>query len=71
LKLNYAVGDAIRRIRKNNNQTLRDIATTAYISFSYLSDVERGFKQPSLSMLDNIISALGVSRSEFWVEVEA
>jgi transcriptional regulator with XRE-family HTH domain len=70
LKLNYAIGDAIRRLRVESNKTLRDIASSAFISYGYLSDVERGRKQPSLSILDEIIYALGVSRAEFWVEVE-
>ena len=55
------MGVRIREVREAKGVTLADGATCAGISYSYLSDVERGRRLPSLEVLDAIAGALGVT----------
>lgn len=56
-----ALGVRIREVRETNGITLADGAARAGISYSYLSDVERGRRLPTLEVLDAIAGALGVT----------
>jgi transcriptional regulator with XRE-family HTH domain len=56
-----ALGVRIREIRESSGITLADGAVDAGISYSYLSDVERGRRLPTLEVLDSIAGALGVT----------
>ncbi|WP_213950551.1 helix-turn-helix domain-containing protein [Tepidanaerobacter syntrophicus] len=52
----------IRSLRQKRNMTLEDLARQTGLSVSYLSEVERGKKQPSLETLEKISQALNISR---------
>lgn len=52
----------IRSLRQNRNMTLEDLARQTGLSVSYLSEVERGKKQPSLETLEKISQTLNISR---------
>jgi len=51
------VGDQLREIRQSRGETLRDVAKTARVSPQYLSEIERGLKEPS----SEILAAVGES----------
>ncbi|QIK74753.1 helix-turn-helix domain-containing protein [Nocardioides piscis] len=51
----------IREVREAAGVSLADGARQAGISYSYLSDVERGRRLPSLEVLDLIAVALGTT----------
>jgi quercetin dioxygenase-like cupin family protein len=53
------LGSAIRSLRTAQRRTLADVASTAGISISLLSQVERGLVDPSLDSLRDIAGALG------------
>ena len=53
-------GRSIKDIRKRQNISLRKLAATAEISPSYLSQIEGGRIDPSLSVLRRLSAALGV-----------
>ena len=55
------LGGAIRRRRHAHALTLAQLSTTAGVSVSMLSQVERGLLDPSLDTLRNIADALGTS----------
>jgi transcriptional regulator with XRE-family HTH domain len=57
-------GDRIRKLRDEKGLTLSDLAQKSEISISYLSELERGTKQPSLKSLNKIATALNVPREE-------
>lgn len=61
-------GERVRTLRKERGLTLVDLATRAKLSYSYLSEIERGSKHPSLETLNKLASALDLSRGEL-VEV--
>ncbi|KYH31866.1 helix-turn-helix domain-containing protein [Neomoorella mulderi] len=56
------IGSTIRHFREERGYTLDDLAGRAGISPSYLSEIERGHKRPSLKTLDKICSALNIPR---------
>ncbi|MEP6843325.1 MAG: helix-turn-helix transcriptional regulator [Pseudolysinimonas sp.] len=69
--LRHVTGAALRRIRLDDGRTLRDVAATANISMPYLSEIERGRKEPSSEILAGICSALGLTLVDLLHEVTA
>jgi transcriptional regulator with XRE-family HTH domain len=59
--LRHAVGAALRRIRLDRGLTLREVAATARVSMPYLSEIERGRKEPSSEVLAGVCAALGMT----------
>ena len=55
------LGKEIRRSRMDNGDRLSDLAQRSGISPQYLSEIERGLKDPSSEMVDAIAGALGMS----------
>src|SRR6266508_5913856 len=54
------LGRQIRRLRRNANLTLDDLAGAARVSKSLISQVERGLASPSINTLRRIAGALEV-----------
>jgi transcriptional regulator with XRE-family HTH domain len=57
------VGDVLRRARTSQGRTLREVSDSARVSLGYLSEVERGRKEPSSELLNAICDALEVPLS--------
>ncbi|MEU3957572.1 helix-turn-helix transcriptional regulator [Streptomyces achromogenes] len=55
------VGEVLRRERREQERTLKDVADAARISLPYLSEVERGRKEASSEVLAAAAHALGLS----------
>ena len=55
-----ALGALLRAQRRAADLTLRDLSERTKVSNAYLSQLERGLHEPSLSVLTAIASALGV-----------
>jgi len=62
--LNEYLGLTIRQERERQRLSLRDVCSMANVSLGYLSEVERGKKEASGSVINSIASALHVSLSE-------
>jgi transcriptional regulator with XRE-family HTH domain len=58
------VGDVLRLVRTSQGRTLREVSDSARVSLGYLSEVERGRKEPSSELLNAICDALKVPLSE-------
>lgn len=58
--LRTLLGAVLRRVRRAEGRTLQDVATRARISIAYLSEVERGRKEPSSEVLVAVCRALGI-----------
>ena len=69
--LRQVVGDTLRSLRLRQRRTLREVSSSARVSLGYLSEVERGQKEPSSELLAAIASALDVELSELFAEVAA
>jgi transcriptional regulator with XRE-family HTH domain len=63
------IGMVLRRIRLGQNRTLRDVAEAARVSVPYLSEVERGRKEPSSELLAAICAALDLELIDLLSEV--
>jgi transcriptional regulator with XRE-family HTH domain len=58
--LREAIGERLRRTRTAQQRTLREVSRTAKVSLGYLSEVERGRKEPSSELLAAICDALSL-----------
>jgi transcriptional regulator with XRE-family HTH domain len=63
------VGDTLRGLRLRQRRTLREVSAAARVSLGYLSEVERGQKEPSSELLAAICGALDVELSDLFAEV--
>ena len=67
--LREVVGGTLRAVRMRQSRTLREVSASARVSLGYLSEVERGQKEPSSELLAAICGALDVELSEVFAEV--
>ena len=66
--LREVIGDVLRRARVEQGRTLREVSDSARVSLGYLSEVERGRKEPSSELLGSICGALEVPLSRVLTE---
>ncbi|MFC5993189.1 helix-turn-helix domain-containing protein [Pseudonocardia hispaniensis] len=59
--LREAIGGSLRRARTARRRTLREVSRRARVSLGYLSEVERGVKEPSSELLASICEALEIT----------
>jgi transcriptional regulator with XRE-family HTH domain len=62
------VGDVLRGARTLQGRTLREVSDSARVSLGYLSEVERGRKEPSSELLNAICDALRVPLSQVLID---
>lgn len=55
-----ALGDELRAARRDRDERLADVAERAGVSPQYLSEIERGLKDPSSEVLSAVSGALEV-----------
>ena len=67
--LREAIGDRLRHARTTQHRTLREVSRAARVSLGYLSEIERGHKEPSSELLAAICDALDVPLSEVFLSV--
>ncbi|MDI6709355.1 MAG: helix-turn-helix transcriptional regulator [Thermoanaerobacterales bacterium] len=57
-------GEQVRALREERGYTLQELARRAELSLSYLSEIERGSKRPSLKSLEKLAAALNVTKAQ-------
>lgn len=62
------VGDVLRGARTSQGRTLREVSDSARVSLGYLSEIERGRKEPSSELLTAICDALQVPLSQVLID---
>ena len=67
--LRQVIGSELRRLRLEQGRTLREVSGSAQVSLGYLSEVERGQKEPSSELLNAICSALETPLSQLLAAV--
>ncbi|HUP99007.1 MAG TPA: helix-turn-helix transcriptional regulator [Aeromicrobium sp.] len=65
------LGEVLRARRLAAGLTLRDVSARARVSLGYISEIERGQKEPSSELLAALTSALDVPLSKVLVDVSA
>lgn len=58
------LGDNIKRIRFTKDMTQGDLCRKLEVDRAYMSNIESGKKNPTLSTIERIAKALGVSIEE-------
>jgi transcriptional regulator with XRE-family HTH domain len=69
-KLLKTFGRSIRRLRKQRGLSQEDLAEASGMSRNYVSDIERGVRNPGLLALVALAKALKVSLRELVEEIE-
>ena len=68
--MNKEVGDTIRELRKGKHLSQEKFADAINSYQVYISEIEKGIKQPSLAIINNIAKAFDVSLTHFMSRVE-
>lgn len=68
--LDQAFGNALQRLRKKHDLSQEELAFRVGIHRTYISQLERGLKSPSLRTIGKICDELKLSLSQFMQEVE-
>jgi len=58
------LGQNLRKIRTKKKMTQGDLATALSVDRAYISNIENGRMNPTLSTLEKIARTLGISSSE-------
>ena len=66
-----AFGRALRRRRERLDVSQEKLAFTSEIHRTYISELERGLKNPSLTTIDRLAAALKIKASVLIAEAEA
>lgn len=69
-EINQAIAKAISKFRQSANLSQEGLADAAGIHRTYVSQIERGLKSPTLHVLINIADALNINASDIVVEIE-
>lgn len=69
--LQNTLGTMVRGLRASRRMTLRTLAEHTGFSAAFLSQVEHGQASPSISSMERIARALGVTLGEFFQATEA
>jgi transcriptional regulator with XRE-family HTH domain len=67
--LRILFGEVLRRHRREQGRTLAEVARDASVSVQYLSEVERGRKEPSSEILAAICDSLRIELADLLAEV--
>ena len=65
----HVLGKRLRTLRERQGRTLTEVAERAGISPQYLSEIERGLKEPSSEMIAAALGALGTNLVDLTTDV--
>ncbi len=62
------IGQKIKELRLKNGLTLEELASRCELTKGFLSQLERDLTSPSIATLSDILEALGVNMSDFFLQ---
>lgn len=65
-----AIGAALRRLRKGAGMSQEELADRAAVHRTFVSQIERGLRNPTLEVIGRLADALGMSASSLVAEAE-
>src|SRR5690554_6226709 len=65
----HLLGDNLRKLRHERGETLGETATRAGVSPQYLSEMERGLKEPSSEMIAAVAGALETTLVDLTLDI--
>ena len=66
MNVNKQLGMRVRYLREQNKMTLEDLSFESNVNKNYLSDLERGNRNPTVKILERIAVALGITLEELF-----
>ena len=60
------LGMRIRYLRKERKMSIEDLALASNVNRNYISDLERGMRNPSLDILNRIVEGLHITLEELF-----
>ena len=70
MDINKQLGMLIKYLRGLKKWSQEDLALEAGINKNYLSDLERGTRNPTVKALEKIANALGINLSELFKGIQ-
>lgn len=70
MEINEAFGVRLRQLRKAKGWSLLELSVRANINHNYLSDVENGRRNPTLTLLHRLSSAFDITLSSLMLGIE-
>ena len=71
MNINVQLGMRIRYLRKQQGLSQEDLALESGVNKNYLSDLERGERNPTIVVVEKIATALGVSLSTIFKGIQS
>lgn len=65
--INYQLGKRIRYLRQQKKLSQEELSLNCGINTKYLSDIERGERNPTLKIIEKIADGLGIRLSELFL----
>ena len=66
MNVNKQLGMRVRYLREQKKMTLEDLSFESNVNKNYLSDLERGNRNPTVKILERIAVALGITLEELF-----
>ena len=60
------LGMRIRYLRRERKMSIEDLALASNVNRNYISDLERGMRNPSLDLLNRIVEGLHITLEELF-----
>lgn len=60
MELREKFGLNVRRSRKAKGMTIEDLAHHSELSYSYVGEIERGLRNPTLDVVESLARGLGI-----------
>ncbi|WP_372364907.1 helix-turn-helix domain-containing protein [Candidatus Uabimicrobium sp. HlEnr_7] len=70
MTIDNAFATVLKRLRKEKEESQESFSFSIGIHRTYISQLERGLKSPSLRTIEKICKALEISITEFFSQVE-
>ena len=64
MSLAQTFGANVRRVRRERGMTLEALADAVGLAYSYVGEIERGMRNPTLGVVERVASVLQVSVSD-------
>ena len=64
------IGKGLTEIRIDKELSVYKLSKISEVSENYIHEIEKGIKQPSVFILEKVLTALGVTLAEFFNESE-
>lgn len=69
LELNVQIGRHLKRLREERGWSQRELGLVVGVSRTYVGDIERGERNPTIRCLERIVGGYGLTVKEFFAQM--